>query len=81
MSGESDDADARPDSVVFSVRMPRALHQQLAMAAQADDSSVNRAVIVAVRRYVRAAEARRQRRLGAQTIEAAPISRDDLEGR
>jgi predicted HicB family RNase H-like nuclease len=47
--------------VVFSVRMPRALHRRLAAVAQDDDSTVNRAVIVAVRRYVRAWEAKRAR--------------------
>ena len=49
----------REDSVVFSVRMPRDLHQELLEVARADDSTLNRALVVAARRYVRQMNARR----------------------
>jgi hypothetical protein len=55
---------ARDDTVVFSVRMPRELHQQLHEVAKADDSSVNRTLIVAARQYVRRWEGRQQRSAG-----------------
>lgn len=43
---------SRDDTVVFSVRMPRAMHQRLRAVAEADLSSVNRSVLVAVERYL-----------------------------
>ena len=43
---------AAQPSDLFSVRMPRDLHQQLLEVARADDSTLNRTLVVAVRRYV-----------------------------
>jgi hypothetical protein len=45
-------------SVIFSVRMPEDLHEELRRFAQSDDSTVNRSIIVAVRRYLRQMKAR-----------------------
>jgi predicted transcriptional regulator len=52
------------DTVVFSVRMPRELHERLAEVAAADYSTVNRSVVVAVEQYVRRMEARRSKDAG-----------------
>ena len=49
----------KEDSVVFSVRMPRELHQKLLEVSRADDSTLNRTLVVAARRYIRQMEARR----------------------
>ena len=53
------------DDVVTTVRLPRGLHEKLARVAEADHSSINRSVVVAVERYVRAWEGR-QLRAGAE---------------
>jgi hypothetical protein len=49
----------KEDSIVFSVRMPRELHQKLLEVSRADDSTLNRTLVVAARRYIRQMEARR----------------------
>ena len=49
----------KEDSIVFSVRMPRELHQKLLEVSRADDSTLNRTLVVAARRYIRQFEARR----------------------
>ena len=49
---------SKGDTVVFSVRMPRELHRRLVEVSQEDDSTVNRTLIVAARRYIRQWEGR-----------------------
>jgi predicted DNA-binding protein len=46
------------DTVVFSVRMPKELHQRLVELSRADYSTVNRSIVVAVERYIRQMKAR-----------------------
>lgn len=49
----------KADTVVFSVRMPRELHERLLAVARNDYSTVNRSIVVAVERYIRQMTARR----------------------
>ena len=51
----------REETVVFSVRMPRDLHERLVKVSRADHSTVNRSIVVAVERYIRQMNARRPR--------------------
>ena len=51
--------DDNGTSVVFSVRMPRELHERLAEFSRTDYSTVNRSIVVAVERYLRQMTARR----------------------
>jgi predicted transcriptional regulator len=49
------------DTVTITVRLPAAIDQKVREVAHSEHSSVNRTVVVAVERYIRAWEARQQR--------------------